>query len=71
MFVVFSVYPFLPTVTSLQFADVNAFLTLAATQHTLSQEELAENPRMKAVVDAAKAGKVSVKLVSSKSPLEP
>jgi hypothetical protein len=51
--------------TSLQFADVNAFLTLAATQHTLSVDELEENPRIKAVVDAAKSGKVPVKLVSS------
>jgi len=55
------------------FADVNAFLTLAATQHTLSPDELAENPLLKAVLDAAKAGKVPVKLVSNlsgKNPLQ-
>lgn len=51
--------------TSFQFADVNAFLTLAATQHTLGQEDLDGSPNVRAVVDAAKAGKVPVKLVSS------
>ncbi|THH04396.1 hypothetical protein EW145_g5555 [Phellinidium pouzarii] len=45
------------------FADVNAFLTLAATQHTLSPEDLRANPRVEQIVNAAKAGKVPVRLI--------
>lgn len=50
---------------SLQFADVNAFLTLAATRHTFTQEDLLDNPRVEEIVAAAKAGHVPVQLVSS------
>ena len=57
----------LPTLTLYpQFADVNAFLTLAATQHTLRPEELEERPRIAGIVESAKAGVVPVHLVSSK-----
>ncbi|KAJ7461831.1 hypothetical protein B0H11DRAFT_2056233 [Mycena galericulata] len=55
------------------FADVNAFLTLAATRHTLLREDLHENPRVDAIVSAARAGRVPVHLVSNlseKNPLE-
>ena len=48
-----------------QFSDVNAFLTLAATQHQLSAVDLAANPRVAEIVVAAKKGKVPVRLVSS------
>ena len=48
---------------------MNAFLTLASTQHALTNDELDANPRMKSVVDAAKAGRVPVHLVASKSPI--
>lgn len=55
------------------FADVNAFLVLAATQHKLTPEQLSETPRLSQIVDAAKAGHVPVSLVSNlseKNPLE-
>ncbi|KAH8829433.1 hypothetical protein DL96DRAFT_1598081 [Flagelloscypha sp. PMI_526] len=55
------------------FSDVNAFLTLAATRHQFSEEYLGENPKVNAIVEAAKAGRVSVELVSNlsqKNPLE-
>uniref|UniRef100_A0A8H7XYD2 CBS domain-containing protein n=1 Tax=Psilocybe cubensis TaxID=181762 RepID=A0A8H7XYD2_PSICU len=55
------------------FADVNAFLTLAATRHTLLPEDLRENPRINDIVTAAKAGRVPVHLVSNlsqKNPIE-
>jgi len=54
------------------FSDVNAFLTLAATRHTLP-EELREKPLVDQIVAAAKAGRVPVHLVSNlseKNPLE-
>lgn len=51
----------------LQFSDVNAFLTLAATRHTLLPEELRENPQVNEIVSAARSGHVPVRLVSSKS----
>lgn len=54
-----------PIPNMVQFADVNAFLTLAATQHTLSREELNENPRADRILTAARSGKVPVHLVSS------
>ncbi|KAJ6495294.1 hypothetical protein C8R45DRAFT_866502 [Mycena sanguinolenta] len=53
--------------------DVNAFLTLAATRHTLLRDDLLENPRADAIVSAARAGHVSTRLVSNlseKNPLE-
>ncbi|KAF7344513.1 hypothetical protein MSAN_01933200 [Mycena sanguinolenta] len=53
--------------------DVNAFLTLAASRQTLSREYLLENPRVDAIVSAARAGHVSIRLVSNlseKNPLE-
>ncbi|KAH8108773.1 hypothetical protein DFH11DRAFT_1747479 [Phellopilus nigrolimitatus] len=55
------------------FADVNAFLTLAATQHTFSPESFGANPRADEIVNAARAGRVPVRLVSNlseKNPLE-
>ncbi|PPQ84912.1 hypothetical protein CVT25_004580 [Psilocybe cyanescens] len=55
------------------FADVNAFLTLAATRHTLLPEDLRANSRVDDIVTAAKAGRVPVHLVSNlseKNPIE-
>ncbi|KAF5379060.1 hypothetical protein D9615_005932 [Tricholomella constricta] len=55
------------------FSDVNAFLTLAATSHTLLPEDLLEKPRSSEIVSAARAGRVEVHLVSNfseKNPLE-
>lgn len=49
-----------------QFSDVNAFLTLAATRHTLLPDDLRVNPRADKILTAARAGKVPVHLVSSK-----
>jgi hypothetical protein len=49
----------------LQYADVNAFLTLAATSHTFFSGDLRNNPKVNDIVAAAKAGRVSVHLVSS------
>lgn len=48
-----------------QYADVNAFLTLAATRRTLLAEDLPGKARVKDIVAAAKAGRVPVHLVSS------
>ncbi|KIY64720.1 hypothetical protein CYLTODRAFT_401531 [Cylindrobasidium torrendii FP15055 ss-10] len=50
----------------LDFADVNAFLTLAATRHTLS-----DNPRTEAIFAAARAGRVAASLVSNLSEKNP
>ncbi|KAF8190413.1 hypothetical protein K438DRAFT_1676281 [Mycena galopus ATCC 62051] len=53
--------------------DVNAFLTLAATRHTLLRDDLLDNPRAQAIVSAARAGHVPIRLVSNlseKNPLE-
>ncbi|KAI0918330.1 hypothetical protein AcW1_009758 [Taiwanofungus camphoratus] len=55
------------------FADVNAFLTFAATRHKLASEELREKPRIQEILAAAKSGHVPVYLVSNlseKNPLE-
>ncbi|KAI1785952.1 hypothetical protein LXA43DRAFT_898843 [Ganoderma leucocontextum] len=55
------------------FADVNAFLTLAATRHRIRSEELREKPRVQEILNAAKEGKVPAYLVSNlseKNPLE-
>ncbi|KAH9836090.1 uncharacterized protein C8Q71DRAFT_65608 [Rhodofomes roseus] len=55
------------------FSDVNAFLTLAATQHKLASENLKGRPRIQEILAAAKAGRVPVHLVSNlseKNPLE-
>ena len=52
---------------SVQFADVNAFLTLAATRHKFTTDELREKPRVQEILDAAKDGKVPAYLVSSTS----
>lgn len=51
----------------LQFADVNAFLTLAATFNTLDADFVKSHPSIAAIVDAAHgdAGRVPVKLVCS------
>jgi len=54
------------------FSDVNAFLTLAATRHTLP-DGLLEKPLVDQIIAAAKAGRVPVHLVSNlseKNPLE-
>jgi hypothetical protein len=50
-----------------QFADVNAFLTFAATQHTYTPEHLQGRSRVAQILEAAKAGHVPVRLVSSTS----
>jgi len=55
------------------FADVNAFLTLAATRHTLLVEDLPGKSRVNDIIAAAKAGRVPVHLVSNlseKNPIE-
>ncbi|KAI0090080.1 hypothetical protein BDY19DRAFT_938323 [Irpex rosettiformis] len=55
------------------YPDVNAFLTLAATRHRWSPEELRGKPRTEEIIAAAKAGRVPVRLVSNlseKNPLE-
>lgn len=49
----------------MQFSDVNAFLTLAATRHTLFPQEVQGTTRSDQIVAAAKAGRVPVHLVSS------
>lgn len=51
----------------IQFSDVNAFLTLAATRHTLSPEVIKSNERLHRIVEAAKAGRVDVRLVSGEA----
>lgn len=53
------------TCIHVQFANVNAFLTFAATRHTFSPLHLEKNPKVARIVEAAKAGKVPVHLVSS------
>ena len=61
----------LPRTVSLkkgEFSDVNAFLTLAATRHTLLPDDLRGNPRIDNIVTAARAGRVPVHLVSSEYP---
>ncbi|KAJ7037910.1 hypothetical protein C8F04DRAFT_1220590 [Mycena alexandri] len=55
------------------YADVNAFLTLAATRHTLGRDDLLDNSRVEAIVSAARSGHVPIRLVSNlseKNPLE-
>jgi CBS domain-containing protein len=49
------------------YADVNAFLTLAATSHTFFTDDLRSNPKANDIVTAAKAGRVPVHLVSNLS----
>ncbi|KAH8073378.1 hypothetical protein BXZ70DRAFT_1068979 [Cristinia sonorae] len=56
-----------PDIELFDFSDVNAFLTLAATQHRFTPEELLGKPRIQQIVAAAKAGRVPVHLVSSTS----
>ncbi|VDC05629.1 unnamed protein product [Peniophora sp. CBMAI 1063] len=53
------------------FADVNAFLTSAATRHTYTPEFIAENPRVARVLEAAKTGRVPVGIVSNLSGKNP
>ncbi|KAI0252538.1 hypothetical protein BJV78DRAFT_1124610 [Lactifluus subvellereus] len=53
------------------FADVNAFLTFAATQHTYTPEHLQGRPRVAQILEAAKAGHVPVRLVSNLSEKNP
>ncbi|KAJ3554529.1 hypothetical protein NP233_g12404 [Leucocoprinus birnbaumii] len=53
------------------FSDVNAFLTLAATRHTLSPDIIKSNERLDRIVEAAKAGRVDVRLVSDFSDKNP
>jgi len=62
-----------PFVGLFDLADVNAFLTLAATRHTLLPDDIRENDRINQIISAAKAGRVPVRLVSNlseKNPLE-
>ncbi|KAG2038378.1 hypothetical protein BDR03DRAFT_1091230 [Suillus americanus] len=49
------------------FSDVNAFLTLAATRHTISPAELRANSRADQIMSAAREGRVPVHLVSNLS----
>ncbi|KAF8815115.1 hypothetical protein BYT27DRAFT_7199617 [Phlegmacium glaucopus] len=49
------------------YADVNAFLTLAATRHTFVADDLRSNSKVNDIVAAAKAGRVPVHLVSNLS----
>ncbi|KAK7047404.1 cell separation during budding [Paramarasmius palmivorus] len=53
------------------FSDVNAFLTLAATKHTFTPEDLRDKPRVQEIFLAAKAGHVPVYLVSNLSEKNP
>ncbi|KAI0266126.1 hypothetical protein BC834DRAFT_824223 [Gloeopeniophorella convolvens] len=53
------------------FADVNAFLTFAATQHTYTPEHLQDHPRVAQILEAARAGRVPVRLVSNLSEKNP
>jgi hypothetical protein len=46
---------------------VNAFLTFAATRHTYTSEFIDNHPRIARILEAAKAGKVPVGIVSSTS----
>ncbi|EKM58170.1 uncharacterized protein PHACADRAFT_252267 [Phanerochaete carnosa HHB-10118-sp] len=62
-----------PFIGLFDFPDVNAFLTLAATRHRWSPEELREKPRTDEIIIAAKTGRVPVHLISNlseKNPLE-
>jgi CBS domain-containing protein len=55
------------------FADVNAFLTFAATRHILPVEQSRENQRFSEIISAARTGHIPVKIVSNlseKNPLE-
>ncbi|KAF8680812.1 hypothetical protein AX14_004472 [Amanita brunnescens Koide BX004] len=54
-----------------QFSDLNAFLTLAATRHTLLPDDLREHARINQIISAAKAGRVPVQLVSNLSEKNP
>ncbi|KIK98611.1 hypothetical protein PAXRUDRAFT_823718 [Paxillus rubicundulus Ve08.2h10] len=49
------------------FSDVNAFLTLAATRHTIPHHELKANSRADQIMSAARSGRVPVHLVSNLS----
>ncbi|KAG6332436.1 hypothetical protein ID866_6653 [Astraeus odoratus] len=49
------------------FSDVNAFLTLAATRHTIPPHEIKANPRADQIMSAARSGSVPVHLVSNLS----
>ncbi|KAI6040880.1 hypothetical protein EDC04DRAFT_1391831 [Pisolithus marmoratus] len=49
------------------FSDVNAFLTLAATQHTIPPHELKANASADQIMSAARSGHVPVHLVSNLS----
>ncbi|TFK26084.1 hypothetical protein FA15DRAFT_309772 [Coprinopsis marcescibilis] len=53
------------------YSDVNAFLTLAATRHTFSLDGSDADPRRDKIIEAAKAGPVSVSLVSNLSDKNP
>lgn len=55
----------------LDFSDMNAFLTLAATRHTLILDDIRENVHINQIIAAAKAGRVPVRLVSNLSEKNP
>ncbi|TFK48939.1 hypothetical protein OE88DRAFT_1663215 [Heliocybe sulcata] len=63
-----------PYIGLFDFADVNAFLTLAASRHTFHPDYLRDNPRVEQILEAAKSGPdVPIHLVtnlSEKNPLE-
>ncbi|KAI0628604.1 hypothetical protein C8Q77DRAFT_1162019 [Trametes polyzona] len=63
----------LPFYGLFDFADVNAFLTLAATRHKIGMDELRDKPRVQEILKAARDGKVPAYLISNlseKNPLE-
>ncbi|KAK0458913.1 uncharacterized protein EV420DRAFT_1541205 [Desarmillaria tabescens] len=59
------------TIGLFDFSDVNAFLTLAATRHTLPPDDSRENRRVQEIVAAARTGHVPVQLVSNLSEKNP
>ena len=61
------IVPHAPCSRRRQFADVNAFLTLAATRHKIRADELRGKPRVQEILDAARDGKVPAHLVCSTS----
>ncbi|EIW54799.1 uncharacterized protein TRAVEDRAFT_73904 [Trametes versicolor FP-101664 SS1] len=63
----------LPFYGLFDFADVNAFLTLAATRHKIGVDELREKHRVQEILKAAREGNVPAHLISNlseKNPLE-
>ncbi|KAF8629818.1 hypothetical protein AX15_003263 [Amanita polypyramis BW_CC] len=62
-----------PFIGLFDFSDLNAFLTLAATRHTLPPDDIRGHTRINQIISAAIAGRVPIRLVSNlseKNPLE-